>query len=67
MASSAGPAAVDNVNGVPALARHCRYCTHRASSAVTAVSGEAGPVLCFGMHALLLLGLSLINIGVLGD
>ncbi|OEL23146.1 hypothetical protein BAE44_0015836 [Dichanthelium oligosanthes] len=37
-----------------------------ASCAVTVVSGKAGPVLCFGMHALLLFGLSLINIGVLG-
>ncbi|CAO2205952.1 unnamed protein product [Urochloa humidicola] len=35
-----------------------------ASCALTAVSGEAGPVLCFAMFALLLLGLSLINIGV---
>ncbi|CAL5010593.1 unnamed protein product [Urochloa decumbens] len=39
-----------------------------ASCAVTAVSGgEAGPVLCFVMLALLVLGLSLINIGVTGE
>ncbi|CAO2205963.1 unnamed protein product [Urochloa humidicola] len=38
-----------------------------ASSAVTAVSGDAGPVLCFSMFALLLLGLCLINIGALGE
>ncbi|CAO2205950.1 unnamed protein product [Urochloa humidicola] len=38
-----------------------------ASSAVTVVSGEAGPVLCFGVFALFLLGLSLINIGALGE
>ncbi|CAL4997088.1 unnamed protein product [Urochloa decumbens] len=38
-----------------------------ASSAVTAVSGEASPVLCFGVFALFLLGLSLINIGALGE
>ncbi|OEL36876.1 hypothetical protein BAE44_0002105 [Dichanthelium oligosanthes] len=38
-----------------------------ASSAVTAVSGEDAPVICFGLFALLLLGLSMINIGVLGD
>ncbi|TKW08662.1 hypothetical protein SEVIR_6G038700v4 [Setaria viridis] len=37
-----------------------------ASCAVTAVSGEAGQVLCFGMFALLLLGLSLISVGILG-
>ncbi|KAF8662447.1 hypothetical protein HU200_056033 [Digitaria exilis] len=35
-----------------------------ASCAVTAVSGEAGSVLCFGIFALLLFGLGLINIGV---
>ncbi|CAL4997087.1 unnamed protein product [Urochloa decumbens] len=35
-----------------------------ASSAVTAVSGAAGPLLYFAMFGLLLLGLSLINIGV---
>ncbi|OEL38605.1 hypothetical protein BAE44_0000376 [Dichanthelium oligosanthes] len=34
-----------------------------ASCAVMAVSGEAGPVLCFAMFALLLLGLSMINVG----
>ena len=39
-----------------------------ASCAVAAVSGgEAGPVLCFGMSALLLLGLSLTTIGILGQ
>ncbi|RCV29783.1 hypothetical protein SETIT_6G040600v2 [Setaria italica] len=37
-----------------------------ASCAVTAISGEAGQVLCFGMFALLLLGLSLISVGILG-
>ncbi|TKW08646.1 hypothetical protein SEVIR_6G037600v4 [Setaria viridis] len=36
-----------------------------ASCAVTAVSGEASQVLCFGMFALLLLGLSLISVGIL--
>ncbi|CAL5008036.1 unnamed protein product [Urochloa decumbens] len=38
-----------------------------ASSTVTAISGHAGPVLCFAMFALLLLGLSLINVGVTGE
>jgi len=38
-----------------------------ASCAFTAVSGEAGPVLCFAMLALLLLAVSLINIGVVGE
>ncbi|CAO2205971.1 unnamed protein product [Urochloa humidicola] len=38
-----------------------------ASCAVTAVSGEAGPVLCFAMFALLLLGLSPVNIGALAE
>ena len=37
-----------------------------ASCAVAAVSGQASPVLCLGMSALLLLGLSLISIGILG-
>ncbi|RCV29793.1 hypothetical protein SETIT_6G041600v2 [Setaria italica] len=37
-----------------------------ASCAVTAVSGEAGQELGFGMFALLLLGLSLISVGILG-
>ncbi|RCV29790.1 hypothetical protein SETIT_6G041300v2 [Setaria italica] len=37
-----------------------------ASCAVTAVSSEAGQLLCFGMFALLLLGLSLIGVGILG-
>lgn len=37
-----------------------------ASCAVTAVSGEADPVLCFAMFVLFLLALSLINVGVLG-
>ncbi|CAO2187221.1 unnamed protein product [Urochloa humidicola] len=35
--------------------------------AVTAVSVEAGPVLCFAMFALLLIGISLINIRVTGE
>ncbi|CAO2189542.1 unnamed protein product [Urochloa humidicola] len=38
-----------------------------ASCAATVVSGEAGPVLCFAMLALILIGLSLINIGVTGE
>ncbi|CAO2200719.1 unnamed protein product [Urochloa humidicola] len=38
-----------------------------ASCAVTAVSGEVGQVSCFAMFALLLLGLSLINIGVISE
>ena len=38
-----------------------------ASCAVAAVSGDAGPVLGFAMSALLLLGLSLISIGILGQ
>ena len=38
-----------------------------ASSAFTVVSGEAGPVLCFAMLALLLLGVSLINMGARGE
>ena len=38
-----------------------------ASCAVAAVSGGAGPVLCFGMSALLLVGLSLISVGILGQ
>ncbi|CAL4997108.1 unnamed protein product [Urochloa decumbens] len=36
------------------------------SSAFTAVAGETGPMLCFSMFVLLLVGVSLINIGVLG-
>ncbi|CAO2209963.1 unnamed protein product [Urochloa humidicola] len=38
-----------------------------ASSFLTAVSGEAGPVLCFAMFALFLLAMSLISIGVTGE
>ncbi|CAO2205964.1 unnamed protein product [Urochloa humidicola] len=38
-----------------------------ASCPVTAVSGEADPVLCLAMFALLLLSLSLISIGVTGE
>ncbi|CAO2205977.1 unnamed protein product [Urochloa humidicola] len=38
-----------------------------ASSAVAAVAGEASPVLCGGFFALLLLGVSLITIGVLAS
>ncbi|XP_066330298.1 uncharacterized protein [Miscanthus floridulus] len=37
-----------------------------ASCVFTAVSGEYDPVFCFGMFALLLLGLTLVNIGALG-
>uniref|UniRef100_A0A0A9B767 Uncharacterized protein n=1 Tax=Arundo donax TaxID=35708 RepID=A0A0A9B767_ARUDO len=37
-----------------------------ASSAVTAIAGEAGPALCFAMFALLLLGISLVTTGFLG-
>jgi hypothetical protein len=35
-----------------------------ASFAFTVVSGEEDPLLCFGMFTLLLLGLTLINIGI---
>ncbi|KAJ1267584.1 hypothetical protein BS78_07G067500 [Paspalum vaginatum] len=39
---------------------------HVASSAVAAAAGETAPVLhCFCVYALLLLGLSLINVGLL--
>jgi hypothetical protein len=38
-----------------------------ASCAVTAVSGEEDPVLCSAMFALLLLGLTLVNIGSRGE
>ncbi|CAO2205966.1 unnamed protein product [Urochloa humidicola] len=38
-----------------------------ASCAVTAVSGEADPVLCLATFALLLLSISLINSGVTGE
>ncbi|OEL28416.1 hypothetical protein BAE44_0010564 [Dichanthelium oligosanthes] len=38
-----------------------------ASCAVMAVSGEAGPVLCFATFALLLLGLSMINVAAVYD
>jgi hypothetical protein len=38
-----------------------------SSCAVTVVCGEADPVLCFGMFALLLLAVSLINIGARGE
>ena len=38
-----------------------------ASCSVTAVSGEEDPVLCFGMFALLLLGLTFANIGARGE
>ena len=38
-----------------------------ASCAVTAVSGEEDPVLCFATFALLLLSVSLINIGACGE
>ncbi|KAJ1267576.1 hypothetical protein BS78_07G066700 [Paspalum vaginatum] len=37
------------------------------SSAITAVSGEAGPVLCFSMFVVLMLGVYLIGIGTLGE
>ena len=38
-----------------------------ASCAVTAVSGEEDPVLCFAMFSLLLLAVSLINMGARGE
>jgi hypothetical protein len=38
-----------------------------ASCAIAVVSGEAEPVLCFAMFALLLLAVSLINVGVRGE
>ncbi|XP_062192467.1 uncharacterized protein LOC133895962 [Phragmites australis] len=37
------------------------------SSAITAVAGVVSPALCFGLFALLLLGISLINIGIFGE
>ncbi|CAD6246905.1 unnamed protein product [Miscanthus lutarioriparius] len=37
------------------------------SCAVTVVSGESDPMLCLGMLAVLLLGVSLINIGARGE
>nr|CAB3480201.1 unnamed protein product [Digitaria exilis] len=55
-----GPAAFE-----PFVRRHVTVVgLAMASCAVTAVSGEAGSVLCFGIFALLLFGLGLINIGV---
>jgi hypothetical protein len=38
-----------------------------ASCAFTALSGEEDPMLCFGMFALVLVGLNLINIGARGE
>ncbi|TVU43063.1 hypothetical protein EJB05_09499, partial [Eragrostis curvula] len=38
-----------------------------ASSAVTAVAGEASPVLCFCIFALFLLGISVMAVGVRGE
>jgi len=38
-----------------------------ASCTSTVVSGEPGPVLCFAMFVLLLLGVSLVNIGARGE
>jgi hypothetical protein len=38
-----------------------------ASCVVTVVSDESDPVLCFGMLAVLLLGVSPINIGARGE
>ena len=68
-ATPAGPAAVDGARALAAfLRRHLAVVgLAMASAAVTAVSGEAGPALCFGMFALLLLALSLITIGVPGQ
>ena len=68
-AAPAGPAACDGACALAAfLRRHLAVVgLVAASSAVTAVSGEAGPALCFGMFALLLLARSLITIGVLGQ
>ena len=68
-AAPASPAACDGACALAAfLCRHLAVLgLVAASSAVTAVSGEAGAVLCFGMFALLLLALSIIAIGVLGE
>ncbi|KAG2577169.1 uncharacterized protein LOC120677687 [Panicum virgatum] len=69
-AAPVGPAAFDGTARALAafLRRHLAVVgLVVASSAVTAVSGEAGAVLCFGMFALLLLALSIIAIGVLGE
>nr|CAB3480198.1 unnamed protein product [Digitaria exilis] len=61
-AAGVGPAAFD---GAPFLRPYLAVAgLVMASSAVTTVSGEAGPALCIGMLAMLLLGLALINIGV---
>ncbi|RLN04919.1 hypothetical protein C2845_PM13G05760 [Panicum miliaceum] len=64
-----GPAAFAGARALAAfLRRHLAVVgLAMASSAVTAVAGEAGPVLCFGMLALLLLALSLTTVGVLGE
>ena len=57
--------------GARTLARHNNLAVLGmilASSAVTAVAGEARPALCrLGMFALLLLALALITIGVVGE
>ena len=68
-AAPAGPAACDGPRSLAAFVRRHLAVMGLAvaSSAVTAISGEAGPALCSGMFALLLLALSLITYGVLGD
>ena len=62
------PAAIGGARALAALLRRHLAVAGlvMASCAVAAVSGQAGPVLCLGMSALLLLGLSLISIGILG-
>ncbi|KAF8662444.1 hypothetical protein HU200_056030 [Digitaria exilis] len=65
-AAGVGPAAFDGARALAAFLRPYLAVAGlvMASSAVTTVSGEAGPALCIGMLAMLLLGLALINIGV---
>ncbi|CAO2187229.1 unnamed protein product [Urochloa humidicola] len=70
MADNPSPTILTSLLGIRALTTFLR-CNLAvigivaASSAVTAVAGEASPVLCGGFFALLLLGVYLITAGVL--
>ncbi|KAJ1267571.1 hypothetical protein BS78_07G066200 [Paspalum vaginatum] len=61
------PAVLDGARGLVSFLRrnHTVVGFVLVSSAITAVSGEAGAVLCFLMFAVLLLGVYLIGIGTL--
>jgi hypothetical protein len=72
MADAPTPIVPVVIGGAQALAEFVRRNTAivgliMASCAVTAVSGEEDPVLCFAKFALLLLTVSLINIGARGE